>query len=345
MKLCSKMIFLFLIIISLLNFNLPIKDIQIIQNDVKELGDVAELEANHDTGMPVEDGKAAIYPRNLLWNTYFNTHNIFVITNGKRSANAETIADTDPADIDRTESTYFGGGVDTYKKYDADPQTPEPINYSKLEGFKENVPGFTRTDERVLCDKQNNVIIGVRSQFGIHLMIVEKSAYDFADEVSLNDYYTTAIPGEPDYPTYKEGEKKGQDMETYVNFINSVNKSEYNTRAEAVRSAIKGFDSTYDYRLYAELTKNREKDFSESTNDLLSAIDDYIDVQRHKNNHDQEKGMFEVWQTYYELLLTQDSYRKATEKNRILPEGCKIGFTKGGVDKSNYEQGGKCYVK
>lgn len=46
MKLCSKMIFLFLIIISLLNFNLPInylKDIQIIQNDVKELGDVGRL--------------------------------------------------------------------------------------------------------------------------------------------------------------------------------------------------------------------------------------------------------------------------------------------------------------
>ena len=312
-----------------------------------ELGDVAELEANWETGIPMPDNKAAVYPRNLLWNTYFNTHNIFVITNGKRSAHTETIADTDRDDIDRTSATsYYGGGVDIYKKYDEDPEAEATrINYAKLDGFKANVPGFTRTDERVLCDDQNNVIIGVRSQFGIHLMIVEKSAYDFKDEVSLNDYYTTAIPGEPDYPTYKEGEKKGQDMETYVNFINSVNKSEYNTRAEAVRSAIKGFDSTYDYRLYAELTKNREKDFSESTNDLLAAIDDYIDIQRDKNNHDQDKGMFEVWKTYYELLLTQDSYRKATEKNRILPEGCKIGFTKGGVDKSNYEQGGKCYVK
>ena len=311
-----------------------------------ELGDVAELEANWETGIPMPDNKAAVYPRNLLWNTYFNTHNIFVITNGKRNASAETIADTDPADIDRTSATgYYGEGEDDYRKYDANPQAAAPINYKKLSGFKAGVPGFGGANERVLCDKQNNVIIGVRSQFGIHLMIVEKSAYDFADEVSLNDYYTTAIPGESDYPTYKEGEKKGQDMETYVNFINSVNKSEYNTRAEAVRSAIKGFDSTYDYRLYAELTKNREKDFSKSTNDLLSAIDDYIDVQRDKNNHDQEKGMFEVWKTYYELLLTQDSYRKATEKNRILPEGCKIGFTKDGVDKSNYEQGGKCYVK
>ena len=50
----------------------------------KELGDVADLEANYDTGLSVEDGKAAIYPRNLLWNRFFNNHSIFVITNGSQ---------------------------------------------------------------------------------------------------------------------------------------------------------------------------------------------------------------------------------------------------------------------
>ena len=49
-----------------------------------ELGDVADQETNETTGLPVEDGKAAIYPRNLLWNRYLNNHGIFVITNSAR---------------------------------------------------------------------------------------------------------------------------------------------------------------------------------------------------------------------------------------------------------------------
>ena len=267
----------------------------------------------------------------------------FVITNGARDGNYNPLITdkTDPdyipsetRDVKALDSYLLG--ADPYVKYD---ETVAKINYSKLGGFKENTKFKNEPEERVLSDENGNVIIGVRSEFGIHLMIVEKSAYDFNAKVKLEDYYTTALPKDDDYPEIPAGEH------TYVDFIYSDEQSEYKTRSDKVKEAIKGFDSTYDYRLYAELTKNREKDFSKSTNDLLSAIDDYIDVQRDKNNHDQEKGMFEVWKTYYELLLTQDSYRKATEKNRILPEGCKIGFTKDGVDKSNYEQGGKCYVK
>ena len=312
-----------------------------------ELGDVAELEANYSTGVPMGDNKSAVYPRNLLWNTYFNTHNIFVITNGKRNAATEDIShNTDPANIDpRTNSVgYWGTGKDSYVKYD-DATSTQNIDYSKLTRFEEKATEFAGSNERVLCDENHNVIIGVRSQFGIHLMIVEKSAYDFDAAVSLEDYYTTAIPGDKDYPT-----KDGKDMLTYVNFINSVNKSEYNTRSEAVKSEIKGFDKTYDYRLYEDLTgddETRKAKFSEKTIDLLDAIDDYIDTQRAKNSNDQKKGIGDVWETYLELLLTQDGYRKAAQaNNRILPEGCKIGFTKtSGFSQDDYKEGGKCYVK
>ena len=56
--------------------------------------------------------------------------------------------------------------------------------------------------------------------------------------------------------------------------------------------------------------------------------------------------MKEVWQTYVNLLETQSFYRH--ELNRIIPEGCKIAFTKSTLsddEKAAYEEGGRCYVK
>lgn len=297
----------------------------------KELGDVAELENNYEGGYSIEDGKSAIFPRNLLWNRYLNNHSIFVITNGARPNDTTSM---DPATvIDPTSAESYFAEKDSYARYDG---KGEDIDYRNLAGFQEN-EGFAGTNEKVLCDEAGNVIIGVRSEFGIHLMIVQKSIYDFDGDVSLDEYYTTAIPGDADFPEGKT---------TYVNFISSVNKSEYNTRAETVKSAIKGFDSTYDYRLYEELTEDREAKFSEKTITLLGNIDDYIALQREKNDDSQSEGLEQVWKTYIELLEAQDWARKET--TRIVPEGCKIAFnnkTSYESNKAEYEPGGKCYVK
>ncbi len=326
----------------------------------KELGDVASLENNEATGLPVEDGKSAIYPRNLLWNRYLNNHSIFVITNGARPENAKITEAGTRDSLDAKTSASYYAGEDDYIKYD---KTAKEINYANLAGFKANT-GFAGTNEKVLCDEKGNVIIGVRSQFGIHLMIVEKSIYDFNSAVKLEDYYTTAIPSDNDYPEIPDGEH------TYVDFIYSENKSEYNSRAETVKSAIKGFDSTYDYRLYEVLSARDDVNKEDAkTKKLFDLIDGYIELQREKNKADQDEGIQEVWKTYFELLETQDFYRHGLD--RVVSEGCKIAFTKDihdltdaeiqaitgvAVTESNraelkkacedaYKEGGKCYVK
>ena len=331
-----------------------------------ELGDVADLTNNEATGLPVEDGKAAIYPRNLLWNRYLNNHGIFVITNSERGNIADPDSTT-PEEIDVNSGEYLNSEVVNLKD-----GTTKTINYTDANGMK----GFNRakikatqdfltnggakTNKKVLADEQGNVIIGVRSEFGIHLMIVQKSIYEFAvdeehpENPTLEEYYTTAVPGSKDgkYPTYtvtEEGVSKTYDKNTYVNFINTVKTSDYKSRAEDVRSKIKGFDSTYDYRLYEELVDtfiDVEK-APESTTEVLSLIGNYIDLQRDKNDDAQKEGMKEVWQTYVDLLELQSFYRH--ELDRIIPEGCKIAFTSdiSGDDdlKAAYEEGGRCYVK
>ena len=318
----------------------------------KELGDVAELEANYDTGLSVEDGKAALYPRNLLWNRYLNNHGIFVITNGAREANADVSSATPDAeqyDVKKSAS-YYGNSKDAYVKFD---KTTQDIDYSKLAGFQvdANFKNDNNTDdvakqERVLKENKTNgeVIIGVRSQYGIHLMLVQKSAY--AD--NLDRYYTTTIPTDNDY----EGvDKDGNEYDTYVGFITTNQTSDYTARADKVKSAIKGYDSTYDYRLYEYLTDGTKFGVTredQSNNDkLFDKIDEYIQIQRDKNNNNQTEGMEKVWQTYVELLNSQYYYRH--ELKRVIPEGCKIAFTNKNAlteaEKKAYEEGGACYVK
>lgn len=308
----------------------------------KELGDVAELETNYQTGLPVEESKEALYPRNLLWNRFFNYHGIFVITNSARPATTGFTAQGAATSVETKDKaantkSYFAG-EDDYIKYD---ETTKNINYANLAGFKA-IEGFNGANEKVLTDEHNNVIIGTRSEFGIHLMIVEKSAYDFDSAVKLEDYYTTAIPGDNDYPTLADGQH------TYVDFIQSTNKSEYNTRAETIKSAIKSFDSTYDYRLYEDLKgKNGVEVENEKNKKLFDAIDNYIELQREKNQVEQSEGMEKVWTTYVDMLETQQFYRNSLD--RIVPEGCKIAFTKNTAlsdeEKAAFEKGGACYVK
>ena len=323
-----------------------------------ELGEVAELEANYKTGLQVEEGKALVYPRNLLWNRYLNNHSIFVITNGAREDNASiTGTDRDTYDVTTPTNGYVDSETINVKGKDV------TVDYTTLKGFAEEVDGFD-DNSRVLCASEyktgeegavadkNKVIIGVRSEFGIHLMIVEKSAYDYdKSKPTLEEYYTTAKPGDSDYPGAPD-----EEYTTYVNFINTVKNSEYGTRADKVRNAIKGFDSTYEYRLYEELkTGDGINQNDPAVAELFSSIDNYITVQRNKNNDEQDEGIEKVWQTYVELLETQDFYRNPDNLNnndRILPEGCRIAFNKDTTttplteaEKAAYEEGGRCYVK
>lgn len=313
-----------------------------------ELGDVADLESNYSTGLSVAEGKAAVFPRNLLWNRYLNNHGIFVITNGKRETNyavdGSVPTENTKRDMNAPTDGYFDPeGADTYTHYETGVAS---INYANLPRFKANAKLSANANARYLSDEKDNLIIGVRSQFGIHLMIVEKSAYDFDAAVKLEDYYTTLVPTDQGYPTVPAGDH------TYVDFINTKDNEVIKSRAEAVKSAIKGFDSTYDYRLYEELKTWDGIDSANETNKkLFNSIQEYIDLQREKNQYNQIDGIEEVWKSYYELLETQYHYRHDLTKDRVIPEGCKIAFTKTTLDmndpatKALFSEGGYCYGK
>lgn len=285
----------------------------------KKIGEYAQVTADK-YGNKLANGSATLYPRNILWNKYLNLHNVFVITNKERGE----------------------------AKFGSDNAADE---FANLEGAAEDtsIPVVsadtkaTKFKDGILVDENNNVIIGVRSQYGIHLMVVEKSMYDYKED-GLMKYYSTKIPGDSDYD---------KDAKSYVNYISSQSTEDYKKRADDIKNKITSFDATYDYRLYNWLQTEMTINFSGIAAGLGDEIDSYIDALQSNNAYKQEDGLSKVWRTYNELLDVQDVNRNAkfkivrsngkeqTNLTRLVSEAAAEDFMtlyNGSTDETIYEK-------
>lgn len=277
---------------------------------IKELGNVKDV--TDDDGIRVNGGNENYYPRNILWNKYLNHHNPFVITNNVRNPN-DLNGETTSVDVTITEAA------------------------AGKTGFR-YVPGVcATTNQKVLTDEAGRVLIGVRSEHGIHLMVMQKSIYDFdatTNGISLNDYYTTYTPADAQYPNVS--------VPTYVTYLSNASQSVLNERATKVKDTIKSFDSTYGYRLYNYFLDQYKLTFN---GDLGEEISNYIAAQQEYNIWTNEKDMAKAWRTYLELLEVQEANRT---KERLIPEVCAIKFrdaynSKGELYDADFKEGGQCY--
>ena len=281
------------------------------------------------------EGNAASLPRNVLFNAFLNFRSPFVITN-------ELLDDTSVSATDDNIST---------TAYDFD-----DASILKLEknNFKEDK--INGLNKKVLCDTHGNVIIGVRSTAGIHFMVMRKSVFKDTNVqvgkqgTSLEDYYTTKIPGEEGFPA---------DKETYVNLKVSNDNSYYTDRANTIKDDIKStnFDAAYDYRIYETLleqdfdgTKVEDKiHFSDEDEQGNSVIKDNIAktiaLLRETAHYSQEEKINKAWQEYLLQLINQNTLRSdaGMYKGAFVPTTCAFSFTKGNEDM--WEKDGACYVK
>ena len=239
------------------------------------MGKYAEVTTDKE-GNKLADGSTALYPRNIVWNKYFNLHNVFVIKNATKA---------DYSALTNAKDEFANLASDT--AYDA------------------SLPRFNAN--KYLTDENGNVIIGVRSQYGIHFMVIEESMYDYAN---LGTYYDTKLPTDKDYKA---------DVKSYVNYIESASLDDYKKRADDIKSKITSFDSTYDYRLYTYLKSDVGTiEFKGAADGLGKKIDAYITAQKENNSYKQEDGLRQVWRTYTELLDVQQ-YNRSAEYTTINP--------------------------
>ena len=263
-------------------------------------------------GKQVNNNNAHYYPRNVLYNYYLNFHNPFVITNEKLDAKSGLV---DPT--------------------------------AKLENDHFNADG-------ILTDGNGNVIIGVRSEHGIHLMIMEKSIYDFdaakvdPNEASLEEYYTSHVPSDDEFPRTQAGALK----ETYVNFITTTDASTYTARANEVKNAVKSFDSTYDYRLFEYILNIEANNISIKDAELRTNIAEYISRTRTNNKQNAYDTLNSAWRTYTELVALQYDNRTVwtdvqttTKDFKMIHPRCAIGFKDHTGDENAWKEGGVCYYE
>ena len=325
---------------------------QLASKDKGGFGDVTDLD-----GIQVGEGEEAVYPRNILWNKYLNHHEPFVITNdtvGDFDLNGNELNDV--AAIKNMTPETYSATVDPNGVGAVDPSIVETTgNYT---GFRKasDVGLNALGDTLVLTDEKSNPIFGVRSEYGIHFIIIEKSAFESTD--TLAQYYQAYSPKQAEWDV-------PAGVKTYVNYAGFTD-AQMTERANAVKDAIKGFDGTYQYRVFDYLmdstayggtykaadrfniqvpahdasTDTAEEAASRRAAELLQEIIDYVDRLEEKNAYDQETGFKLAWKNFLDKFAEQTEERSKYE--RIVPYGCAIGF-KGTGHEGLYEIGGACY--
>jgi hypothetical protein len=246
-------------------------------------------------GDPVNNNDPLYYPRNIVFNQYFNRHNVSVIV---------------------------------------------PTDGSQQSAL----PGFNAVDElggeEVLTDEAGRVILAVRAGTGsgeggyqgIHFIVVERSALiETINGVSLEDYYTTEIPGTSNYPKDPE---TGEDLVTFVNYKVTTT-ANYKERAETVNTEIRNFDAHFNFRMLSYLIANQDVTFLDE--DLESAVLNYMRVTRESAQFDADFQSENNWNSFIEFLEYQEFQRE-----RLIDETCAENYL---VDNDGvYDIGGLCYV-
>lgn len=269
-----------------------------------KLEEYAEFETD-DEGLKINDGKPMYFPRNIVFNKYFNRHLVSVITPN----------DVDPANLVGVENPEFAA----------------------LAGFQA-VPELG--NKKVLCDEKGNPVLAVRagaesSYEGLHLIVIERSALVEIDNgVSLTQYYTTKIPGSTEYPTDPD---TGKDLDTYVNYLTRDDR-EYRVRAKAIEDKIKAFDVNVKYTIYEMLLEHENVTFKNA--ELGERIADYIMVKRATKVFDDQETYTTDWENYIEYLENADYWRE----KRLVSEGCAIKFVTAGANDPAFKEGGECYA-
>lgn len=282
----------------------------------RQIGNLAE--EDKILGLAPEAGDVAL-PRNVLYNQFLNFHSPFVITD-------EDLVDNDDYGVDVVNTVKHNFVTGDLKIADT--------NFVEMT--------INGEQKGVLCDRNGNVIVCVRSEAGIHFMLMRKSIFQGTNVAtgkntqSLQDYYTTAIPGDSDFPATGE---------TYVNMKSTDDQSYYKDRANNIKDAIKdtNFDAAYDYRLYEYLVGEDSLVYGKlqySDPKVEKNIKEYIKLLREAKSVSDAESINSSWQTYLLMLRYQNTVRAF--ENSLLPSTCAFTFNAAHADE--YKEGGRCYV-
>ena len=316
---------------------------------VVKLNEYKDIDSYKDpvTGqeLTVNEGKASYYPRNIIFNKYFNSHNICFIVNQKVDSSDPTheyaLTDTGvmvKSDLD--ENGDYAIGSDLYFAEG----TSEAAHFQKINGL----------DYPVLCDEKGNPIVVSRSETGnagIHFVVIEKSPLEnqATAEVKLNEYYAPVNPLEQNgqdangnyyYNDLFPTDENGKPLPTYVNSIQTTVEG-YNERIYGNSdSGVTGIGEKYEtytgtqkeYQLFEWVT---EGNFKAKDDAIQAKVDQYITQKMLSVQQTSDQNLIDSWNSYSTTLMDQERNRQIG----LIPETCAIHFG----DMDYYGEGKLCY--
>lgn len=316
------------------------------------LGYVADVEKNIVDGSKVDYASETQYPRNILFNNYFNYHGVNFLYDDSDTYEAEFLKDAIEVGAHSGETILTLNDVkdklpSKYAEYEYVKGQLSKIDAGKfktVEGISDNLynydfDAFTKksvltkipTSKKILVEKDtdtNPVIIvrgGSSGYQGIHFIVVNNDP--FVNSQNTYQYYRTNIPDASADPA----SAKSADYSTNPSLINYVkadinSNTTYNARRDAVVAAVKASDSNIDFRLYEENIKKFGADkFNELLGDYAGIINKYIEITKESSELGKNSSLDESWETYIQTLALQE---EITPRG-LVPEVCVSAFEGG----------------
>ena len=250
------------------------------------LGYVANQE-NADNGQSVSYTSETQYPRNILFNNYFNNHSVSFIYNDQDEYAANFLKDvnavygksyTQISEM-RAEAASNPALMSRINEYDyvmAQFGRISDTKFKTVNNVSNNLVAYTYTDststtaeisalsgsKKILVDEYGDPIIVTRAGSGstsdgsessgyqgIHFIVVKENP--FVDKENSYKYWRVNVPSNDSDAT----EADSFDYNTHPSYVNYVradhdSNTTYNTRIENVRTSVKGSDANYDFKLF-----------------------------------------------------------------------------------------------
>ncbi|MDD7213581.1 MAG: hypothetical protein SPG94_03270 [Candidatus Enterosoma sp.] len=316
------------------------------------LGYVADVEKNIVDGSKVDYASETQYPRNILFNNYFNYHGVNFLYDDSDTYEAEFLKDAIEVGAHSGEIIHELKDVENklpskYAEYEYVTGQLSKIDAGKfktVEGISDNLYNYNfdaitkksvltkiPTSKKILVEKDtdtNPVIIvrgGSSGYQGIHFIVVNNDP--FVNSQNTYQYYRTNIPDASADPA----SAKSADYSTNPSLINYVkadinSNTTYNARRDAVVAAVKASDSNIDFRLYEENIKKFGADkFNELLGDYAGIINKYIEITKESSELGKNSSLDESWETYIQTLALQE---EITPRG-LVPEVCVSAFEGG----------------
>lgn len=320
-------------------------------------------------GNNVNDGEAAYFPRNIIFNKYFNKHNICVITPNAIELNGSSPLATDGSALKTAALSAIntvGTGDSSHYVTGENYKGVYCQTFGSLPGFSVDTTGILTGEDfehNVLTNSEGEVILVVRagtdSYQGVHFIAIKRSALSLYGRsqsgnayvenatptngtATLSQYYTTYTTSSSSYPTYTDNDGNTQRLTTFVNY-NHPQTSDQNTRSGNLISEIRGYNDNLTTFQFQSLVENNDIEFLDR--DVEAQLQTYVRTARQSTMDDNFETWSDHWKSYAELIQAQEEERARgadTMTGTLISEHCAVGYGNPSKD-DTWTNNGACY--